>query len=608
MMDKKLLQLYDDELQSIREKGQKFADAYPKIASRLKLGQGDTGDPMVGCLVESFAFLTSQLRYDLDVESEQLTQNSLQLLYPHYYLPIPSYSMVQFESSEQQASLHNIEKGTRVCSDANNRAKVIFTTAYNTTVSPLGIDNIIYKKLDDVSVNQRKNVSLRSYLQFDINCSNSNISLADVMPPQLRFYINGLQDSSGLWLENICRDVRVIEINTDAGESIDIDVSAITPCGFSDDESLLPFPGNSFTGFQLLSEYFAYPERFNFFSLGGISQCLKSQTCSTATITLYFDSHHPSLEKSMHQDLLKLNCTPIINVFEHTAEPIDFDHTQSEYHLVADAQLPAEAHEIYSVESVGVSSSRYKDHIQTAAYFGRRFSQTSKNYIYWHTIRKSCASLGEHHIVGDEVFIAFSEQFDEMIEESLILSPKLLLTNRDLAENLPYGGGQPNLTFERGHHDVIEYIHCIKPISPIRYRDSSHDGRSGLSTHLAINQLGLFEPGKCLEHIKQCLALYSFSDPYSNNIIEKGIVDITTKLVTKRHPSTLTQGFCRGLCVKIAINEVYITVEQRFLFGEVMQRFLSQTCSINMFVRVQLVNQNNDTLLSWPPVLGNEVC
>ena len=330
--------------------------------------------------------------------------------------------------------------------------KLFLQTAYNTTVSPLVINNILYKKLDDISINRQKNLSLRSYLQFDINVENSNVSIADVMPPQLRFYINGLQESSGLWLENIRRDVRAIDIKTDAGESVDIDVSAITSCGFSDDESLLPYPENSFTGFQLLSEYFAYPEKFNFFSLGGLDKCLKPQSCSRITITLYFNSYHQSLEKSIHQDLLKLNCTPIINLFEQDAEPIDFDHTQSEYHIVADAQMPADMHEIYSVHSVELSSSRYKGHVQTAPYFGSRFSQKSNNYIYWHTIRKSCASLGEHQIVGDEVFISISEQLDETIEENFILSPKLLLTNRDLAEHLPYGGGQPNLTFERGHH------------------------------------------------------------------------------------------------------------------------------------------------------------
>ena len=241
-MDDKLLQLYDDELLGLRKKGEKFAEAYPKVASRLKLGQGNMEDPMVGRLVESVAFLSSQLRYDLDVESNQLSKNALQLLYPHYYLPIPSYSIIQFESSEQQESLYNIERGSRISSDANERAKVIFTTAYNTTVSPLVINNILYKKLDDISINRQKNLSLRSYLQFDINVENSNVSIADVMPPQLRFYINGLQESSGLWLENIRRDVRAIDIKTDAGESVDIDVSAITSCGFSDDESLLPYP------------------------------------------------------------------------------------------------------------------------------------------------------------------------------------------------------------------------------------------------------------------------------------------------------------------------------------------------------------------------------
>jgi len=39
--------------------------------------------------------------------------------------------------------------------------------------------------------------------------------------------------------------------------------------GFEDDEALLPYGPRSFQGYRLLQEYFALPQRFCLFEIGG---------------------------------------------------------------------------------------------------------------------------------------------------------------------------------------------------------------------------------------------------------------------------------------------------------------------------------------------------
>ena len=41
----------------------------------------------------------------------------------------------------------------------------------------------------------------------------------------------------------------------------------LRPVGFERDEGLLPYPARSFLGYRLLTEYFAFPQKFLFFDL-----------------------------------------------------------------------------------------------------------------------------------------------------------------------------------------------------------------------------------------------------------------------------------------------------------------------------------------------------
>ena len=42
---------------------------------------------------------------------------------------------------------------------------------------------------------------------------------------------------------------------------------SVVPVGFAPEEALLPWPARSFSGFRLLTEYFAFPEKFMFFDM-----------------------------------------------------------------------------------------------------------------------------------------------------------------------------------------------------------------------------------------------------------------------------------------------------------------------------------------------------
>src|SRR5580658_1395271 len=96
-MSDSLLPSYDRELTAIHRLALEFAEAYPKIAGRLRLSPGGVDDPHVARLLEGVAFLAGRVHHRLDDEFPELTDSLLGLLYPHYLAPVPSCMVAQLD-------------------------------------------------------------------------------------------------------------------------------------------------------------------------------------------------------------------------------------------------------------------------------------------------------------------------------------------------------------------------------------------------------------------------------------------------------------------------------------------------------------------------------
>ena len=78
--------------------------------------------------------------------------------------------------------------------------------------------------------------------------------------------------------------------------------SAIEPAGFAPEEALLPWSARGFSGFRLLTEYFAFPEKFLFLDFTRMdAKTLVSET-DRLEIFVYLDRALPELERTIGAD------------------------------------------------------------------------------------------------------------------------------------------------------------------------------------------------------------------------------------------------------------------------------------------------------------------
>ncbi len=86
-MSEGFLQRYNEELAALRKKAARFAEAFPKIAGRLRLTADVADDPQVERMIQSFAYSAARVRHKIDDEFPELTNELLETLYPHFLAP-----------------------------------------------------------------------------------------------------------------------------------------------------------------------------------------------------------------------------------------------------------------------------------------------------------------------------------------------------------------------------------------------------------------------------------------------------------------------------------------------------------------------------------------
>jgi type VI secretion system protein ImpG len=602
-MNNDVVKLYNDELVKLRKQGSLFADSHPKIASRLKLGQGGVEDPLVGRLIEATAFLTAKLRYQLQDDNQAIDSDLMQLLYPHYFLPIPACSTVQFSPNEKLEKPYCLAKKTAIKTVVGEKSDCIFTTVYPITIRPIALSNISYQREGRVAPKQHAPKVLKSSLSFTVSSINEKASLQDAALDNIRLFINAELPIANQLRELLLAHTKEIVLVVDETE-INLPASAIKAVGLESDENLLPYLPNSFIGYQLLTEYFAYPEKFMYLDMVGLDNYI-AKNINSITVHCFFDSLCDELLDQIDDITLQLHSTPIVNLFDQQGEPIIFDHSQTYYHVIADKQRKLREIEIYTIQSVTVDSPTYKNYIDCAPYFGRSVLQQSQHYLYWHEKHEPCSSFGEVAVSGDEVLLSFSDINLDSISEELSLTPNLLCTNRELANLIPFGGGKPIWNFTKNNHESIASIRCVRGIQSAQYRARQHQ-RQQVAQHVYLNQIGLADNTATLENLHLLLAHYHQEQVHHKRVIHDGLIGANCKAITIRHPSKLQQGFCRGLQYTLTVEEKWFADNELYLFGSVLHQFLTKSCTMNGFVSLTILNKQQEECFAWQPILGTK--
>ena len=600
-----LITYYERELSFLRQMGAEFAAKYPKIAARLLLEADASEDPHVERLIQAFAFLAARVHHKIDDDFPEVTEALLNVLYPHYLAPIPSMSVVQFVLDPDQGKLtsgYAVAKGSTLYSQPVDGAPCRFRTCYPVTLWPVQIETASLEPVDSrLGVFPRAALGL---IRLEIRCL-SGIKFAQLELDRFRFFLHGEGALTYALYELLFNNVIEVRIpsskpNESAGD-ISLLASSIGPVGFGADEGILPYGPRSFLGYRLLQEYFSFPEKFLFFEIIGLNRAVQSRLDDRMEIRILLN-RMPRLEQPITRDTFRLGCTPIVNLFSQTAEPVRLSHTATEYQVFPDIRRQ-NATEVYSIDSVTSVSPGSDDVIEFEPFYSFKHGvEREHQQAFWYAARKPSPKKGDN---GTDVHLSFVNlNFRPTLPAVDTLIIHTTCSNRDLPGKLPFGGDRGE--FELEGAAPLSRIRCLrKPTETLR-APLRRGTQWRIISHLGLNYLSLCDGG--LEALKEILKIYDFADSSSVRQQINGVTRLTSRQVVGRPRSMPWNGFCRGLEVTVEFDEEKFVGGGVFLFAAVLENFFGLYTSLNSFTQlVAKSRQREEPLKRWPPRAGEQI-
>lgn len=321
---------YERELAYLHELGRSFAAAHPQSAGLL----GERShDPDVERLIEAVAFMSAGIRLHIDRAAERQALRLCARLFPHFVRPLPASTVIELRPNLRTLrSIQKIPQGKVIASRPIDGTACRFTTSFDVDLAPLEITDL------QVETPARD----RALLRLSLRASEAGLgALAGL--DRLRLFVHHreptLAATLGLWLSRYCVGVTV-EGAAEGGPRATIRPLAADPRSF-----VLPWPDAAPIGVRALVEGLAFPDRLGFFDLEGLAALGLRGPELTLVFTIDGGPTRdlpplPRLPGTLPQGLVRLHCTPALNLFPVTAEPIEHSPGDGAHLLRADGVDP----------------------------------------------------------------------------------------------------------------------------------------------------------------------------------------------------------------------------------------------------------------------------
>lgn len=574
---------FREELTFLKEQGKNFTDIYPQLSRFL---HGNNTDPDVERLLEGFAFLTAKLREKVEDDFPEFTHSIINMLWPNYLRPIPSMAIVKFSPEKNLTDGQWISANTEVNSQKIQGTKCKFKTCREFKIYPMVIHEVIPHHT-------------RKATTIDINFKlQGSMTLGDINLTDLRFFLGADQYSSQmiyLWLNHYVESI-IVEAK---GVEFKIPLESMQMVGFEENDDLLPYPKNAYSGYRILQEYLTFQDSFYFFDLKKLDKELPKSISDNFTLKIAFSKTLPADVRVTNQHF-QLYCSPVINLFEHDSDPIDLTGKSTEYKIIPSSRL-ASHFEVFSVNEVSgwletkdEEQGRIRGKRRTYSAFEsfqheiERTNHRSANY-YRVRVRDSLRNDGFEHWLS---FVRSDEQ--RAINKNETVSIKLTCTNRLLPIELKVGDiNQPSNTSPifASFENITIPTQTLRPVL---------DGSLlwTLISNLSLNYLSLLSKD-ALCSIFRAYDFKALVDRQAEKISQRRL-DGIEKIESNPVDKIIHGRSVRGLESVLYLNQDAFSSEgELYLFGTVLSRFFALYASINSFHQLSVINTKNNEKYTW---------
>ena len=610
---KDLLPYYEEELSRLRTASARFAQEYPRIAGRLMLGPDLSEDPHVERLIESFALLSARVHKRLDDDFPLFTETFLDVLYPHYLRPLPSCSVAQVDTQDawaQMTTVVRLPRGTQLTSHPVRGVSCTFRTAFDVDLLPLRIASVQYRPSVTAPQGTRIPRGATSMLSLDLELMAPQMHWDRLDTEQLRIYLDGEASLVCALREALSGHCRGMLLQTEpVGPWTPAGDTPIQTVGFASDENLIDYDARSHEAYRLLTEYFAFPEKFNFLDLQLPLRRVRQLQARRFTLHLMLgdirsDSHDARLLESAAARNFRLGCTPVVNLVSRHADPIRVTRATATYPVLPEGRR-AHAYEVYSIDKVfRVTQGPDGEGVEELRpFYSLRHDDTQDESNdagrYWHAHRdESLAEMSPGYEFGIGVV---DSRFNPALPETETLSIEVTATNRDLPSLLSFG--QQGELEVAGGGLAKSFTMLRRPTRSYRF-ETGRGALWRLISHLSLNHLSLSAGG--IDALREMLRLYDLPRSATNRRQIDGLVAIDFQPTTAWMEGNPFPTFVRGTEVRLSVDEdSFVGIGLR-LVTQVLDHFFGLYVHANSFTQLRVLSaRSQETLILCPPRNGS---
>ena len=658
MTNRELWPYYDRELRFLESQARDFGREYQKEAGYLALGpNGRSTDPHVERMIQAFALLAARVHHKVDDDFPELTEALLNLLHPHYLAPLPSMLVAQFVPNPGADLVKGlpIPRHTSFRTTAVQGVQCDYRTVYPTRLWPVEVAAAQFKGPPYTDVRDllpewgvppggaKSRVLLQ--LRLPVGVTFESLALGEIdpdtgEPAALRFFLDADGPLTTTLYELLFNNVRAVVFRA-PGERTFVTLTpdeAIRPVGFGCggpgnvpalDEGVLPYPPHVFPGYRLLTEFFAYRDKFWFFDLAGWGRVRQAGVLKQNVLEVHFFLNHtvkPEQEQAVGAATFRLGAVPMVNLFtKGSTEAIDLSRQRYDHPVVPDSDKP-HGFEVYSVDRVfhrlpsGVE-------VEYEPFYSFRHQDLDRSRRYWlgrrrpsRTPRDLERQRDDEPVMdrGTEMELNFVDcDFNPRAPAEALALAAVTCCNRELPAKLrenperwrlqPVGFGLP-----------AEVRVLRQPTPTLRPAQKRLDANSPKMTywrvisHLTLNHLSLTDKARGREALTEYLALYDFSDDQNADLaavalqVREGVLSIDSVRDVAFVPGEIVGGYARGLEVKFELDEEKFVGVGAYLFAAVMERFFGLAVSMNSFTRLTYSTRQRRFIKGWPARAGEQ--
>ena len=602
---------YENELTLVQEFARQFARQYPAEAGRLLPDPNLTLDPHAERFIEGFALLAGRIRYKIASEFPELTDALLGLLYPHLLAPIPSMTTAQIEPPDDRpppAAGILVPRGTPLHTRPLGKPAqpCRWRTGYPVTLWPV---RLAEARLHPPPFPPGLEAPPRTagVLTLRFECPGG-LRFSDLPFDRLRLYLSGeSQMVASLYEFLFNHTARVAFRDPEAPRGRPVVVppgECLGQVGFNLDEGLLPWPVESFVGYRLLTELLSFREKFLFVDLGGWAHVRRAGFGRQADVTLFLARSQPNVEQGVNARTFLLGCTPVVNLFEQSAEPVALTQTRYEYRVVPTRLTPLGA-EVYSVDAVASLDPARPEPLEMQPFYSFTYEQGRANrHAFWYAARRASPVEGDR---GTEVYLTVVDrQFDPRLPAESMLDVRTTCTNRDVPARFQRAGEE--LLPEGFGAELPGTARCLHaPTASLRppLRGAAY---WRLVARNALNHVAFSDPRDGRAALQETLRLCDIADPAAgqhqlaavNRQMIEGLAGLQGQLALGRARARGRLGACRGVAFTLDLDEQKYVGTGAFLFACVLERFLGLSAAINSFSQLTARTRQGE-LKRWPP-------